>query len=60
MVHVFDPFEIPTRDKLDPDAILCTDAPRDDAEIVHHVRVESCADAWVCLECGESTIYAKA
>ena len=60
MVHIFDPFEIPAREMLERDAILCTDDARSNTEVVHHVRVEPVADAWVCLECGESTIYAKA
>jgi len=60
MVHVFDPFEVPVRAQLDRDSILCTDEERDETEVVHHVQVEPVADAWVCLACGESTIYAKA
>lgn len=60
MVHVFDPFQVPERETLERDAILCTDTERDDTEVIHHVQVEPVCDAWVCLACGESTITAKA
>lgn len=60
MVHVFDPFHVPTDAGLERDEILCTQSERADTEVVHHVQVEPVCDAWVCLACGESTITAKA